>query len=155
MSHSAVTGIRAGEAADVPNLVSLVDSELPGFDLQNWQRRLIVPDTYTYLVERESVFGFVTAGKSELLDTGEVLGLWVSPPFRRHGWGRKLLVRSLGFLKRRGFTVAQAFVDEGVVSATLLLRGLDFVELDVTREVSRFGQVAKQKGYQLDLKDYF
>ena len=160
MNHSQVTGVRAAESSDAPQLLTMVEAsaESFAFDKETWQRRLTEPGTHTYVVELEQIFGFASAGSAELAEgegTGEVLGLWIAPEFRRQGWGRKLLVRALGFLKRRGFAFAQVYVEPDSPAIVALLIGLDFKPILATREVNHAQATPVQRGYQVDLKNYF
>jgi len=173
-------GIRRADSADYAELIKLTTELLPGSHWQvQWQERLLAIDVFTYLVEDEAIFGFVTAGPSLLLeaDTGEVCGLFLSSAQRGSGMGKKLLVRGLSVLKRRGFDRAVLFVDsvdsidsvevDSVkikidggrhrVSQALasLLSGLGFIADVGEREINGRGSTIRQIGYSLALDDYF
>lgn len=122
-----------------------------------WQDRIRSPEVFTYLVEDEEVFGFVTAGPSLLLEDqdGELLGLYLKPDHRGAGMGKKLLVRGLSVLKRRNFTRAVVFVENQDVVMMGVLTSLGFDTGIGEREINHSGGTILQVGLGLDLKDYF
>lgn len=150
--------IRRAYATDFPRLIELAGEEILGFDAQHWQQRLPAPGVFTYLAEDEEIFGFVTVGRSILLadSVGEVFGLYLEAGHRRDGMGKKLLVRGLGLLKRRGFSEAIVFIaDSEPEPARLLLQGLGFTAGAGSREINHRGQTVSQIGYQLALDRFF
>ena len=157
MNPEAVIGIRRAEPDETELLAGLVDITAASFDLPHWRRQSAVPGSFTYVMEQKSIFGFVSAGSAELLDEsiGEVFGLWLNPEFRRQGLGRKLLVRGLSVLKRRGNTIAHVYLTPDNRPAELLLASLDFLQMNQTRQLNQGDTSISQIGYQLDLKDYF
>ena len=153
--------IRLAEASDLDSLETLLQGHLSSFDKGYWQTRFQKQGIFTYLVEDKAVFGFVTAGEGELMEdvggapTGELVGLFVSPAYRGNGLGKKLMVRGLGVLKRRGFERALTFISGPSKEAQALLRSLGFVEAGSVRELNVGGKVLKQTGYEADLASYF
>lgn len=108
MSLSSV-GIRRATRADAPALDRVESGASarpsPGRD---WGLFSESREHFIYLAEDEQVFGFVCAGTPSDVDvagagTGELFGLYLLPTHQGHGMGRKLLVRGLSVLKRRGF----------------------------------------------------
>lgn len=151
-------GIRRAYATDFPFLIELAGDEIMGFDAQHWQQRLPAPGVFTYLAEDKAIFGFVTVGRSVLLrdSVGEVFGLYLERSHRRGGMGKKLLVRGLSVLKRRGFKQAVVFIAESEPEpARLLLEDIGFTPDAGTREINHQDQVFSQIGYGLPLDDYF
>lgn len=169
-------GIRRADSADYAALIGLNAEPLLGAHWHiQWQERLLANDVFTYLVEAETIFGFVTAGPSLLMDAdvGEVCGLFLSPLYRGSGMGKKLLVRGLSVLKRRGFGRAVIFVDSLYGNGSLLaggaettvraeshaleslLVGLGFVPEMGEREINYRGATFRQVGHCLDLEGYF
>jgi ribosomal protein S18 acetylase RimI-like enzyme len=150
--------IRRAYATDFPRLIELAGDEIFGFDAQHWQQRLPAPGVFTYLVEDNEIFGFVTIGRSVLLDSsdGEILGLYLQDSHRRDGMGKKLLVRGLSVLKRRGFARAVVFIaDSQSEPARLLLTSLGFSAGIGAREINHKGESLSQIGYGLSLDRYF
>ncbi len=138
-------------------LANLVDAGAAGFNLDHWHRQSQIAGSFTYVMEQEDIFGFVSAGSAEIPDksVGEILGLWLNAEFRRQGLGRKLLVRGLSVLKRRKFKIAHIYLNPDADAARGLLIGLDFHEMEQSRQINQGDTSILQAGYQLDLKDYF
>ncbi len=151
-----VVGIRRASLEELAGIYTEVSQHPVPFDVDHWQRQSLVTGSFTYLLELDDIFGFVSAGSAELPDEsiGEIYGLWIAPTFRRQGWGRKLLVRGISVLKRRNFSQGLCYLSEDV-AAEKLLQGLGF-ELTPSERVSNSNaQSVRQFGYQLDLSDYF
>ncbi|MFT4799127.1 MAG: GNAT superfamily N-acetyltransferase [Candidatus Azotimanducaceae bacterium] len=160
-------GIRRADRADYAALIQLSAELLPKPHwYSQWRERLLVSDVFTYLAEDETIFGFVTAGPSLLLaaDVGEVCGLFLSSDHRGSGMGKKLLVRGLSVLKRRGFDCAVIFVNSVSSGSsggaerdilTPMLEGLGFVADVGERELNNKGVTIHQTGHSLNLRDYF
>ena len=156
--HLPGIAIRRGYPTDFPRLIELAGDEIAGFDAEHWQQRLPAPEVFTYLAEDAGIFGFVTVGRSVLLDeaVGEVFGLFLESDHRRSGLGQKLLVRGLSVLKRRGFALAVVFIaDTEPEPARLLLEKLGFTRDVGSREINHQGRSVSQIGYGLDLDEYF
>ena len=157
MKQTDVTGIRRAENDELDLVRQLIDQKRPGFDLAHWRRQSALLGSFTYLVEQQNVFGFVSAGSAELPDStvGEILGLWISPEFRRSNWGRKLLVSGLSVLKRRNFETAHVYLNPDSQPAKGLIRTLGFEPLEHGRWVNDADESIQQEGFQLSLTDYF
>lgn len=157
MNHVDVVGIRRMADGESKDLSALVDAELQPFDVAYWQRQLLMPGNFTYVIEQKSIFGFVSAGSADLPNPriGELLGLYVDPSKRRQGWGRKLLVRGLSVLKLREFESACVYLKEEARGARALLTELGFVATALEKTSFIDGQEVIQTGYQTDLADYF
>ena len=119
--------------------------------------RLSADDVYAYMAEDERVFGFVTCGAPLIAEkgVGEIIAIFVSPQHRGFGMGKKLLVRGLSVLKRRGFEIATLWVNEdNLVDG--FLESLGFELAVETRELNLpDGNVALQRCFCRPLDDYF
>ena len=126
------------------------------FDVDHWRRQSQAAGSFTYVMERGGIVGFVSAGSAELGDEaiGEIFGLWLAPEIRRQGWGRKLLVRGISVLKRRNFTQGLCYLNEHAV-AIKLVEGLGFEASRYERVSNQHSLTTRQVGYLLDLSEYF
>ncbi len=87
--------------------------------------------------------------------TGEVLGLFVAPPYWGHGMGRKLLVRGLSVLKRRQFESAFLWVRDDLPRVADIVESLGF-ERAVMQRTTNLGTGERvETAFHKSLEDYF
>lgn len=153
--------IRRAAAADVAGLGAVIDAAGPR---GNWRhgdlvRLLGSPAHFAYLAEDEAIFGFVLAGPAAspmAESTGEIIGLYLRTSHQGFGMGRKLLVRGLSVLKRRGFETAFAWLP-GDDRVRAVFQDLGF---DPAAGYSRVlnapdSSSVDEQGFQLPLDAYF
>lgn len=154
--------IRRGEPADEGSLARIVRAA--GDDFRHRQQGIALmlasPDHFIYLAETDEPFGFVGAGQGDgaLIgpDAGEIMTLFLLPAYREHGMGKKLLVRGLSVLKRRGFAVAMAWIPAHSLPARATFESLAFErDHSLQREINSGHRTLTEYGYRLDLGDYF
>jgi ribosomal protein S18 acetylase RimI-like enzyme len=152
-----IIGIRRAVPEEYTQLQQLIRDEPVLFDRAHWQRLLGSQGCFTYVIEQADLFGFVSAGTSELFEPGEgeIQALFVSPDSRRQGWGQKLLVRGLSVLKLRHCDIAHVFLHESDHAATALITSLGFQRSGLERTGLGEAECASQIGYSVSLEDYF
>ena len=133
----------------------LVARDLSSHD---WEFALDEKTHFIDLAEDERLFAFVCAGQPEHPDvlpegTGEIFVCLVDPERRRLGIGRKLMIRAVTVLKRRGFERAFIWLpnDEvGGVVAWAVSLGFELSEYE-----RALGGGLSDHGYLLDLDSFF
>lgn len=154
--------IRRGEPADRDALAAVVaangDSVRQRIDDLN--TLLSSREHFIYLAETDAPFGFVGAGPADEMiagpGVGEIVALYLLPLVQGQGMGKKLLVRGLSVLKRRGFERAFAFVPVASVSAIAVFRAIGFEPVEgVERVVNKGAQAVRECGYSVSLDDFF
>jgi len=155
-------GIRRAESRDRAALAAVLAS--CGFDAGD--RATELPGLleseahFVYLAEDESPFGFVAAGRHEggLLEptAGEILGLYLATSHQGFGMGRKLLVRGLSVLKRRGFESAFAWLPADSERAITVFEEVSFERSPgLVREINVAGTARTEYGYRIGLEAFF
>ena len=147
-----MVSVRRAGLVDLPAL-QLLSEDLPDMDWQHW---LNATDYFTDLAEDTRLFGFVTVGPADNEATGEIAAFYVKPDHRRHGVGKKLLVRGLTVLKRRGYESAQIWLPPDALSAIQTLAALKF-EADGTERYlnAADGSTRFEVVFKLSLDTYF
>ncbi len=154
--------IRRGEPADRDALAALIAANGAGgrHRTEELAHLLSSREHFIYLAETEAPFGFVGAGPADEAITGpgagELVALYLHPQFHGQGMGKKLLVRGLSVLKRRGFERSFAFVPAASVSAVSVFRAIGFEPMDgVEREINEGASTVRECGYSISLEDFF
>lgn len=154
--------IRRGDSSDQSALAAIVQGAGATFEhrLDALPRLLSARDHFVYLAETESPFGFVGAGPCDPdlsgPETGEIISIFLLPECQGQGMGKKLLVRGLSVLKRRGFTDAFAWVPAASARAIATFEAIGF-ERDqrVQRELNSDGATVVEQGYRVELAEFF
>lgn len=115
----------------------------------DWAYYLDSTDHFIYLAEHERPFGFVCAGM------GEVIGLYLRPDCWGCGMGKKLLVRGLSVLKRRGFEHAFLWVRDDASRMQAVVASIGFERIDTVRETNLRHHSIREAGYSLALDNWF
>lgn len=131
--------------------------------IRDWHSLLSSPLHFVYLAEDTRPFGFVCAGEPlEALPGyerhGEVIGWYVLPEYQGYGMGRKLLVRGLSVLKRRGFASALLWLRDDAAGALSIVESLGFDGGALSRTTNwQIGgeREVRETGYELRLDDWF
>ena len=156
-----MVAVRRATSDDLEALVQLQGNAEIRFPSDGWLPMLRSTEFFTDLAEDMQLFGFVTVGPSKLAglageSCGEVMGLYIKPDYRRHGMGKRLLVRGLTVLKRRGFDSARIWLSPAVSPAVKLVRTLDFKTDGTERYSNEPGRSTRfEVAYELSLTDYF
>lgn len=117
---------------------------------------------YTYLLEDESPFAFVSVGPGEDLGAlpakgkrGQILGWWVAPDRRYLGHGRKLLVHGLTVLRRQMVDVAQIWMRSDDPRACQIVIKTGFDDVNAEKLLNTSSGVQKLCCYEKNIEDYF
>ena len=115
---------------------------------------------FIYLAEDRQPFGFVAAGEPldagvPLPGQGEILGIYLAPGYQGCGMGRKLLVRGLSVLKRRGFGAAFIWLPEGADRLGVVAASLGFEADGTTRMNNLAAGTSLETGWQMPLDRWF
>lgn len=152
-------GIRRALAADAGAL-NQIRSETPGpfAPTRALGRLLAEPCVYTYLVEDEVPFGFVTVGPDtdlEHVGLGEIREWFVSTTYQQRGYGRKLLVHGLTVLKRKMCDSALIWLPVDVARPLDVILQHGFKTHPAQRLVNVGDLSSTEQAYVRDLSDYF
>lgn len=151
--------IRRGEPSDHTALRGIIESAhaIRSHRIDGLPVLLGGTDHFVYLAETARPFGFVGAGAGEGDfigdDVGEVMALFIHPDFQGYGMGRKLLVRGLSVLKRRGFGRALAFVPDGA-EETFEAVGFELAS-GLSRQINIGTKTVTERGLLVDLDAFF
>lgn len=122
------------------------------------EHHLVEPAVYTYLVEDEVPFGFVTVGPAtdlEQIGLGEIREWFVLATYQQRGYGRKLLVHGLSVLKRRMCDSALIWVPLEVNRPRDVLLQHGFKTYPAQRLVNVDEESSTEQAYLRGLGDYF
>ncbi len=159
MENLSSVHIRRAEERDIGDLVALVGDDPRHLPWRSLHASKGSSQVFCYLAEDEAPFGFVIAGDDPLAlgeNHGQILAIYMRPSHRGFGMGKKLLVRGLSVLKRRGYESALVWVPAGAEAPRALIVSLGFEADDSERLVNVDGGGSLvEKGYRLSLKDYF
>ncbi len=140
--------IRRAGAKDIETLQQLARQDMSR--LTDWHHLRADGAYFTYLAEDEAPFGFVSAGE------GELIAIYIKSTYRGFGMGRKLFVRGLSVLKRRGFETASIWLGVEKKTALSMIESLGFESDGAERYVNDpTGGTSFELGYRLSLEDYF
>lgn len=156
--------IRRATVDDVPGLQAVESQALASAHIipvsgTDWAPYVDDQARFIYLAEDTAPFGFVCAGRPQDIDVlpataGEIIGLYLHPDYQGHGMGRKLLVRGLSVLKRRGFETGFIWLRQDASRAKRVVASLGFAETGYERSTRAHGIVLEQ-GFEVDLESYF
>ena len=125
----------------------------PALPLHDWSFALDENKHFIDLAEDDQLFAFVCGGQPEHADvvpdgTGEIFVCMVDPGHRRQGIGRKLMIRAVTVLKRRGFECAFMWLPESHEWLIGWAREIGFVGSDYERSGAT---PQRERGFLLDL----
>ena len=140
--------IRRAGRRDKASLLRLTPADI--HRLTDWQHLNREGVFFTYLAEDRSPFGFVSAGE------GEVMAIFLKKQYRGFGMGRKLLVRGLSVLNRRGFDSAHIWLAATSRVASNMILSLGFEADGSERYINKTdGDTLVETGYGISLAHYF
>lgn len=112
--------------------------------------------TFTYLIEDECPFGFVTVGRCELdLAEGEIFEWFLRKKYQQSTYGRRLLIHGLSVLKRRQCESALIWLPAPARRAKELLQRQAFEDSGAIRERNAAQVTTLETGLVRDLSDFF
>ena len=149
-------GIRRAVSADIEVLEALRARCFEFGLTPSMAEHLTAPNTFTYLAEDTSPFGFVTVGSCEIpLADGEILEWCLLPEHRERAIGRKLFVHGLSVLKRRMCESALIWIPANADRAEVIIRRQGFELSGATRERTVSNTTIQESAWTRDLSDFF